>query len=122
MAPAMARRAMSKLRSSGRSRLRVIRGRSTLKMSKELMSTYFTRMDGYKKMVWTVGHMDRNHWLPEDPINAPEVYVANQYREINPDAVVRLIVWDPPMTHYGHLELPKEKAAADYSVIRWLVK
>jgi len=91
-------------------------------VQKELMSTYFTRMDGYKKMVWTVGHMDRNHWLPEDPINAPEVYVADQYREINPNAEVRLIVWDPPMTHYGHLELPKEKAAADYSVIRWLVK
>jgi len=91
-------------------------------VDKELMSTYFTRMDGYKKMVWTVGHFDRNHWLPEDPMNAPEVYVANQYRAINPDAQVRLIVWDPPLTHYGHLELPKEKAAADYSVIRWLVK
>jgi hypothetical protein len=91
-------------------------------VDKELMSTYFTRMDGYKKMVWTVGHFDRNHWLPEDPMNAPEVYVANQYRDMNPDAEVRLIVWDPPLTHYGHLELPKEKAAADYSVIRWLVK
>jgi hypothetical protein len=91
-------------------------------VDKELMSTYFTRMDGYKKMVWTVGHFDRNHWLPEDPMNAPEVYVANQYRAINPDAQVRLIVWDPPLTHYGHLELPKQKAAADYSVIRWLVK
>jgi hypothetical protein len=91
-------------------------------VDKELMSTYFTRMDGYKKMVWTVAHFDRNHWLPEDPMNAPEVYVANQYRLANPDAEVRLMVWDPPMTHYGHLELPKQKAAADYSVIRWLVK
>jgi hypothetical protein len=79
-------------------------------------------MDGYKKMVWTVGHFDRNHWLPEDPMNALEVYVANQYREVNPDAEIRLIVWDPPLTHYGHLELPKQKAAADYSVVRWLVK
>jgi len=26
------------------------------------------------------------------------------------------------MTHYGHLELPKQLAAADYSVVRWLVK
>lgn len=88
----------------------------------ELMSTYFTRMDGFKKMVWTVGHMDRNHWLPEDPKNAPEVYVADQFRAADPNATVRLIVWDPAMTHYGHLELPKEKAAADYSVIRWLMK
>jgi hypothetical protein len=91
-------------------------------VQKELMSTYFTKMDGYKKMVWTVGHMDRNHWLPEDPMNAPEVFVAEQYRATNPDAVIRLMVWDPAMTHYGHLELPKQKAAADYSVIRWLLK
>lgn len=91
-------------------------------VQKDLMSTYFTRVDGFKKMVWTVGHMDRNHWLPEDPMNAPEVFVANQFRQSNPDAAVRLIVWDPALTHYGHLELPKEKAAADYSVIRWLMK
>ena len=88
----------------------------------ELMSTYFTRITGFKKMVWTVGHMDRNHWLPEDPLNSEEVFVANQFRAANPAASVRLIVWDPQMTHYGHLELPKQKAAADYSVIRWLVK
>jgi hypothetical protein len=33
-----------------------------------------------------------------------------------------LINWDPPMTHYGHLELPKQLAAAHYSVVRWLVR
>lgn len=88
----------------------------------ELMSTYFTRLTGFKKMVWTVAHMDRNHWLPEDPMNSEEVYVANQFRAANPASTIRVINWDPPMTHYGHLELPREKAAADYSVIRWLVK
>ena len=91
-------------------------------VDKELFSTQYTRMNGYRKMVWTVGHFDRNHWLPEDPMNALEVYVATQYREANPDAEIRLIVWDPPLTHYGHLELPKQKAAADYTVVRWLVK
>ena len=91
-------------------------------VDKDLYSTHYTRMDGYKKMVWTVGHFDRNHWLPEDPMHALEVYVANEYRAVNPNAQIRLIVWDPPMTHYGHLELPKQLAAADYSVVRWLVK
>ena len=88
----------------------------------ELMSTYFTRITGFKKMVWTVAHMDRNHWVPEDPLSSEEVYVANQFRAANPTSTIRVINWDPPMTHYGHLELPREKAAADYSVIRWLVK
>jgi hypothetical protein len=91
-------------------------------VDKDLFSTHFTRMDGYKKMVWTVAHFDRNHWLPEDPSKALEVYVASEYRRVNPNAQVRLIVWDPPMTHYGHLELPKQLAAADFSVVRWLVK
>jgi hypothetical protein len=26
------------------------------------------------------------------------------------------------MTHYGHLELPKQLAAAHFSVVRWLVR
>jgi hypothetical protein len=91
-------------------------------VSKDLFMTHYTRMDGYKQMVWTVGHFDRNHWLPEDPMKAVEVFFATEYRAKNPGAKVRLIVWDPPMTHYGHLELPKQLAAADYSVVRWLLK
>ena len=55
-------------------------------------------------------------------MKAPEVYVANEYRRVNPNAQVRLIVWDPAMTHYGHIELPKQLAAADYSVVRWLMQ
>ena len=91
-------------------------------VNQDLFSTQYTRTDGFKKMVWTVGHFDRNHWLPEDPMKAPEVFVANEYRNKNPNAAVRLIVWDPPLTHYGHLELPKQLAAADFSVVRWLLK
>ena len=65
-------------------------------------------------MVWTTAHFDRNHWNPEQPMKSIEVFVANEYRAKNPDAQIRLINWDPPMTHYGHLELPKQLAAAHY--------
>ena len=91
-------------------------------VSKDLFITHYTRMDGYKQMVWTVGHFDRNHWVPEDPMKAVEVFVANEYRAKNPNAKIRIIVWDPPLTHYGHVEMPKQLAAADYSVIRWFFK
>ena len=91
-------------------------------VSKDLFMTHYTRMDGYKTMVWTVGHFDRNHWLPEDPMKAVEVFYATEYRAKNPNAKIRLIVWDPPLTHYGHVEMPKQLAAADYSVIRWIMK
>jgi hypothetical protein len=88
-------------------------------VSKDLFMTHFTRMDGYSQMVWMVAHFDRNHWVPEDPMKAVEVYVAGEYRARNPAAKIRLIVWDPPMTHYGHLEMPKQLASATYSVVRW---
>lgn len=91
-------------------------------VSKDLFVTHYTRMDGYTQMVWTTAHFDRNHWVPEDPMKSVEVFVANEYRIKNPKAKVRLINWDPPMTHYGHLELPKQLAAAHYNVIRWFFK
>ncbi|HLP26130.1 MAG TPA: hypothetical protein VK477_10655 [Acidobacteriota bacterium] len=91
-------------------------------VSAELFSTHYTRMDGYRRMVWTTAHYDRNHWVPEDPMKSVEVFFANEYRRVNPTAEVRLINWDPLMTHYGHVELPKELAAATYSVVRWLAR
>jgi hypothetical protein len=91
-------------------------------VEKDLYITNYTRMDGFSRMVWTTAHFDRNHWNPEDPKRAVEVFVANEYRAKNPNAAIRLINWDPPMTHYGHLELPKQLAAAEFSVVRWLVR
>ncbi len=89
---------------------------------KDLYVTNYTRLDGYKRMVWTTAHFDRNHWNPEDPMKSIEVFVANEYRAKNPDADIRVMNFDPPMTHYGHLELPRQLASAHYSVVRWLVR
>jgi hypothetical protein len=91
-------------------------------VSKDLFVTHYTRMEGYRDMVWMVAHYDRNHWVPEDPMRSPEVFFANEYRLRNPDARIRLIVWDLTMTHYGHLEMPRELASATYSVVRWLLR
>ena len=85
----------------------------------DLFSSYYTRMDGYTHMVWTVAQHDRNHWAPEDPMEAREVFIANEYRAKNPNAKIRIIVWDLPMTHYGHIEMPRQLASATYSVLRW---
>ena len=91
-------------------------------VEKDLFVTNFTRLDGYTRMVWTTAHFDRNHWNPEDPISSIEVFVANEYRAKNPTADIRVLNFDPPMTHYGHLELPRQLAAAHFSVVRWLVR
>jgi hypothetical protein len=91
-------------------------------VEKDIFRTNFTRMDGFKRMVWTTAHFDRNHWNPEEPMKSIEVFVAGEYRAKNPDAEISVINWDLPMTHYGHLELPRQLAAAHYSVLRWLVR
>jgi hypothetical protein len=88
-------------------------------VNKDLFSTAYTRMDGFNQMVWCVAHYDRNHWVPENPAKAWEVFLAKEFRLKNPQGKVRIIVWDVPMTHYGHVEKPKELAAAFYSVVRW---
>ena len=91
-------------------------------VAKDLFVTHFTRMDGFTRMVWTTAHFDRNHWDAEEPMKSIEVFVANEYRAKNPGAEIRVLNFDPPMTHYGHLELPRQLAAAHYSVVRWLVR
>jgi hypothetical protein len=91
-------------------------------VAQDLFATHYTRMDGFRRMVWTTAHFDRNHWNPEDPMRSVEVFIANEYRAKNPEAEVRLINWDLPMTHYGHLECPRELAAAEFAVVRWLMR
>lgn len=89
------------------------------RVSADLFSTAYIRMDGFNQMVWCVAQHDRNHWVPEDPMKSWEVFLAKEFRLKNPDAKVRIIVWDLPMTHYGHVETPRELAAALHSVVRW---
>ena len=88
-------------------------------VSRDLFSTAYTRMSGFDQMVWCVAHYDRNHWVPENPEKAWEVFLAREFRLKNPGAKVRIIVWDLPMTHYGHVEKPRELAAAFHHVVRW---
>ena len=89
-------------------------------VNKDLFATHYTRMDGFARMVWMTARWDTNHWDPVDQTRAPEIFVAGEYRRKNPQAEIRLINWDLRMTHYGHLELPRELASATYSVVRWL--
>ena len=44
------------------------------------------------------------------------------YRRRNPDATIRVIGWDLNMTHYGHVELPEQLAAAFINVVGWMMQ
>jgi len=85
----------------------------------DLFSTVRVDITGYRKMVWTTALLDEGHWDP-DPRKARELFVANQFREANPEAEIRVIVYDALLTHVGHLEMPRQIAGALYEAIRWL--
>src|SRR5262249_42773506 len=91
-------------------------------VAKDLYVTNFTRMDGFRRMVWTTAKFDRNHWNPEAPKRSIKFFIENGYGEKNPTAQTGVINSAPPLTHYGHLELPRQLAAAHYGVVRWLVR
>ena len=91
----------------------------------EVISDLFTTMRapvaGYRKMIWTVAALDDGHWH-KDPAQARELQVANEFRKANPTAPVRVLVFDLPLTHYGHVEKPRQLAGGLWAALSWLTQ
>lgn len=85
----------------------------------DLFSTVRSPISGYRKMIWTTARLDSGHWNP-DPANARELRVAEEFRAANPDIPVRVLLFDVPMTHYGHIEKPRELAGGLLAALHWL--
>ena len=90
------------------------------KVSEDLFSTDRSPLIGYDKMVWTVGKWDKGHWHKTDIAKARELRMANQFRQRNPKAKIRVLTFDLPMTHYGHIEKPRQLAGAMAAAAEWL--
>jgi len=91
----------------------------TDKVINDFLSTLRVNMTGYRKMVWTTAVLDEGHWDP-DPNKARELFVANRFREENPNADIRVVVYGALLTHVGHLEMPRQMAGALLEAMRWL--
>jgi hypothetical protein len=87
---------------------------------KDLFSTMTPPLDGYAKMAWVVGKLDNGHWAAE-PEDAREFQVAARFRQRNPNAPIRVLVIDARVTHYGHIERPKQLAAVLLDAARWVM-
>ena len=85
----------------------------------DLFSTMRSPITGYRKMIWTTAQRDTNHWN-DDPRKRREIRVANEFREANPGVPVRVLLFDVPMTHYGHIEKPRQLAGGLVAALRWL--
>ena len=76
---------------------------------------------GYKKVILTTARLDTGHWNQANPTKASTVEVVNELRQLNPGIPVRALLFDVPMTHYGHIERPQQLAAGLYTALMWLV-
>ena len=88
----------------------------------DLFITNRAPLTGYKRMLWLVARLDNGHWNYRNPERAAEVQVANEFRKLNPQAAIRVAAFDAPMTHYGHIERPKQLAGGLVAALRWLVE
>lgn len=91
----------------------------------EVIGDLFTTMraptTGYKRMIWTVAKLDEGHWN-EKPAEARELQVANEFRKANPGIPIRVLLFDVPMTHYGHVEKPRQLAGGLVAALSWLTR
>ncbi len=74
---------------------------------------------GYRKMIWTTARLDTGHWNT-DLAQARELLIAEEFRTHNPGTPIRVLLFDVPMTHYGHIEKPRQLAGGLVAALRWL--
>ena len=87
----------------------------------DLFATMRAPVTGYRKMIWTVGKLDDGHWNA-DPSRARELQVADQFRSANPGVPIRVLLFDVPVTHYAHIEKPRQLAGGLVAALTWLSK
>lgn len=87
----------------------------------DFLSTMNIDLTGYRKMISNSGWLDHGHWAPE-PTAAREVAIARGFRDANPSVVYRVMGYETRMSHYGHIERPKQLAGALLAAIKWLME
>jgi len=85
----------------------------------DLFSTMRASDTGYRKMILTTTLLDDGHW-DQDLSKARELLIANEFRQKNPAASIRVLLFDVPMTHYGHIEKPRALAGGLLAALKWL--
>ncbi|MBW2408484.1 MAG: hypothetical protein JRF72_01705 [Deltaproteobacteria bacterium] len=73
-----------------------------------------------KRGVWVVGKWDQGHWNRENADRARELMIVERLRNHNSKSELRLMLLDLPMSHYGHIEKPKELAGCLIAAAQWL--
>jgi hypothetical protein len=95
-------------------------GVDTEEVIKDLFAPMRVPLTGYSKVILAAASLDTGHWNKDHPEESSTVEVANELRQLNPDIPVRVLFFDVPMTHYGHIEKPRQLAAGLFTALYWL--
>jgi pimeloyl-ACP methyl ester carboxylesterase len=87
---------------------------------RDLFTTMSPPLKGYRRMAWIVGSLDDGHW-DRVPEQAREWNIAQRFRKENPGVPIRVLLIEKPITHYAHIERPKELAAVLVGAVKWVV-
>jgi hypothetical protein len=88
---------------------------------RDLFSTMSPPLKGYRRMVWVVGSLDDAHWDPT-PETARETNFAKYLRQANPGSAIRVLLIAAPVTHYAHIERPRQLAAVLIGAVHWVMQ
>jgi hypothetical protein len=88
---------------------------------RDLFSTMSPPLKGYRRMVWVVGSLDDAHWDPT-PETARETNFAKYFRQANPGSAIRVLLIAAPVTHYAHIERPRQLAAVLIGAVHWVMQ
>ena len=80
-------------------------------------------LTGYRAIIRTAAGDELAGNLSEASLNGTRTMeTIKELRELNMDAEVRFLIFDVPMTHYGHIERPKQLAGGLVAVLKWLIQ
>jgi hypothetical protein len=85
---------------------------------RDLFATMTPPLAGYRKMAWIVGRLDNGHWDAKAEA-AREYQLALRFRTANAGAPIRVLLIDAPITHYAHIERPRQLASVIVDAARW---
>lgn len=86
----------------------------------DLFSTHRVPLTNFSRMLWLVAREDAGHWNRSRPEKSLEMLFAARFRAANPNALIRVLVLDLPLSHYGHIERPRQLAGVLLESLRWV--
>jgi len=92
-------------------------------VAEDLFAPMESRQTGYRAIIAAMaGDKIAGRLGQETLAKSNKMQVIDELRVLNPDAEVRLLIFDVPMSHYGHIEKPKQLAGGLLAALRWLIQ